>query len=248
MSSNYHTPLIPGVSRVNTVDLNKPASDLDEAIGALESGKSPVGHVHDDRYFTETELSSSGGGGAVHWDNVTNKPAAGSGDGDVVGPASNSANYIPQWDGADSKTLKNGLALVTTLGSPGADTNIPSEAAVRAAISNIVGVCFSYPSNAQPADAEAINILVPVGVTFPLNLTGSGYYAAAGPAAEAVVSIQKNGTQFATLTVAIGQASGGTWAGSATSLVAGDRLSFVFPATADTSWAGPSFMLVGDRS
>lgn len=41
----------------------------------------PSAHTHDDRYFTETELTSSGGGGTVHWDNVTNKPEVfGSGD------------------------------------------------------------------------------------------------------------------------------------------------------------------------
>jgi len=34
---------------------------------------------HDDRYFTETELSSSGGGGQVHWNNITNKPQTGTG-------------------------------------------------------------------------------------------------------------------------------------------------------------------------
>lgn len=33
------------------------------------------------------------------------------GSGDVVGPATNSDLYIPQWDGVDSKTLKNGLAV-----------------------------------------------------------------------------------------------------------------------------------------
>lgn len=31
-------------------------------------------HNHDDRYFTESELSTSGAGGQVHWNNVTNKP------------------------------------------------------------------------------------------------------------------------------------------------------------------------------
>lgn len=36
---------------------------------------------------------------------------AGGGTGDVIGPATNTDNYIPQWNGADSKTLKNGLAV-----------------------------------------------------------------------------------------------------------------------------------------
>lgn len=33
--------------------------------------------------------------------------------GDVLGPATNSADYVPQWNGADSKLLKNGLAVGT---------------------------------------------------------------------------------------------------------------------------------------
>lgn len=39
------------------------------------SGYSYLGHTHDDRYYTETELNTSGGGGQVHWDNITSKPA-----------------------------------------------------------------------------------------------------------------------------------------------------------------------------
>lgn len=33
-----------------------------------------VAHNHDDRYYTETELSTSLGGGVVHWDNISSKP------------------------------------------------------------------------------------------------------------------------------------------------------------------------------
>ena len=39
--------------------------------------------------------------------------------GDVLGPATNSADYLPQWNGANSKTLKNGLPVNAT---PGAST------------------------------------------------------------------------------------------------------------------------------
>jgi hypothetical protein len=60
--------------------------------------------------------------------------AAMPGGGDVFGPATNTHPYLPQWDGADTKTLKNGLSLVTTVGSPGADTAVPTEKAVRAAL------------------------------------------------------------------------------------------------------------------
>lgn len=38
------------------------------------TGVSLDGHTHDDRYYTETELSTDGGGGQVHWNNLTSKP------------------------------------------------------------------------------------------------------------------------------------------------------------------------------
>ena len=42
-----------------------------------------ISHIHDDRYYTETELGSSGSS-SVHWDNLTSVPA-GLADGDDVG-------------------------------------------------------------------------------------------------------------------------------------------------------------------
>lgn len=56
------------------------------------------------------------------------------GGGDVLGPATNHADYLPQWNGADSKTLKDGLAIVTTVGNPGVDTSVPTDQAVREAL------------------------------------------------------------------------------------------------------------------
>lgn len=38
---------------------------------------------------------------------------AGSGSGDVLGPATNTDSYVPQWNGANTKTLKDGLAVGT---------------------------------------------------------------------------------------------------------------------------------------
>ena len=43
---------------------------------------------------------------------LVNATPAGAG-GDVSGPATNTDGYIPLWDGADSKTLKNGIATTT---------------------------------------------------------------------------------------------------------------------------------------
>lgn len=47
--------------------------------------------------FSSGTLAATGGGGG--------------GGGDVTGPATNTDNYVPQWDGADTKTLKNGRAI-----------------------------------------------------------------------------------------------------------------------------------------
>lgn len=51
--------------------------DYDDASNFVSinvSGYSLLGHTHDDRYYTETELSTSGGGGQVHWNNITSTP------------------------------------------------------------------------------------------------------------------------------------------------------------------------------
>ncbi len=58
-------------------------TDVDaETLDGIDSADfSPLTHLHDGRYFTETELNTSGGGGSVHWDNLGAVPT-GLGDGD----------------------------------------------------------------------------------------------------------------------------------------------------------------------
>jgi len=61
----------------NTLDVVEgPGSGLDaDALDGFDSTAfSPLVHLHDDRYFTETELGTSGAGGAVHWNNLTSVP------------------------------------------------------------------------------------------------------------------------------------------------------------------------------
>ena len=69
---------------------------------------------------------------AAHFLNGQGSWATPTGGGDVIGPASNTDGYIPQWNGADSKTLKNGVELSTdgTFGD-NSDTAIPTEKAVK---------------------------------------------------------------------------------------------------------------------
>lgn len=54
--------------------------------------------------------------------------AAGAGSGDVIGPVTNTDSYIPQWDGANSKTLKNGIPTSTFAPALGADDNYVTDA------------------------------------------------------------------------------------------------------------------------
>ena len=56
------------------------------------------------------------------------------GTGGVSGPGSSSSGYIPTWNGTNGNALGAGFQPVTTLGNPGSNTSIPTEAAVRAAI------------------------------------------------------------------------------------------------------------------
>lgn len=55
--------------------------------------------------------------------------------GDVTGPSSNTHGNIPKWNGTDSKTLDDGLGVSTSIATPGVDTKVPTEKAVRDALS-----------------------------------------------------------------------------------------------------------------
>jgi hypothetical protein len=51
----------------------------------------------------------------------------------VLAPATTTENKIPQWDSTQQK-LKDGLVLVETIGDPGSHTNVPTERAIRNAL------------------------------------------------------------------------------------------------------------------
>jgi len=62
--------------------------------------------------------------------------------GDVHGPAKHGNGTVPLWDGINSRSLKDGLTVVTTVGRVGNDLNLPTEQAVREAI-DAPKVCLS---------------------------------------------------------------------------------------------------------
>lgn len=63
----------------------------------------------------------------------------GGGAGNVAGPGSSTVGNIPTWTNTLGSQIGTGLGLVTTVGNPGSNTNIPSEASVRSAIAGIGG-------------------------------------------------------------------------------------------------------------
>ena len=67
-----------------------------------------------------TELALGANGTYLKSNGVAVAPtfAVPAGAGNVVGPAANNDEYIPQWNGADSKTLKNGFAKSTLVTNP----------------------------------------------------------------------------------------------------------------------------------
>lgn len=74
--------------------------------------------------------------------------APGAASGDVVGPASSTDADIVLYDGTTGKAIKDsGTTITTSVGSPGADTKIPTEAAVRAAITDAGGGNVSGPES-----------------------------------------------------------------------------------------------------
>lgn len=115
----------------------------------------------------------------------------GAGSGDVVGPATNSADYLPQWDGANSKILKNGLAVPagglagitalnvkTDLATVKADTDIASAISLKHAS----GSDNQDLSGLQATLVSATNIKTINGVTVlgsgDLAVTGASEYLA----------------------------------------------------------------------
>ena len=76
----------------------------DEISGIVGTGSAQVAagdHTHDARYYTESELQTSGSA-SVHWGNLTNVPAGlADGDDDTLGDLSSCSNgQIAEWNGS----------------------------------------------------------------------------------------------------------------------------------------------------
>ena len=106
---------------------------------------------------------------------------------------------------------------------------------------DVAGAVLSKPE----ANAYVMRFLSPRIFSIPAGMTGSVASTSTSSTASYVLSVQKNGVAFGTITFAAGAATGTFAAASATSIVSGDILTVQAPATADTTFNNAQFTLVG---
>jgi len=133
---------------------------------------------------------------------------------------------------------------ITVWGTP-TDTQYPSAKLVSDTVKPS-GVSMSLSNGTKPGAGEVLTVIAPWSITFPTNTPNSKYYASHTPSQSVTVVVSKNGAQFGTISVS-GEGTTATFSITQTSFVAGDRLSFQFPATQDSTWAGVVILFAGGR-
>lgn len=163
----------------------------------------------------------------------------------------NTKLYLFANDTAQSLTLKTsgGSGVAVAAGDKAVlycdGTNVVEYAYVVTAVEPFDVGCTvaGTPGNAQ----ECLRIPMVRDVSFPASMTGSQSKAGTASTGNVAFSVKKNGTEFATITFNT-TATGVFAAASATSLTAGDQLTIVAPATADSTLADIGIMLKGTRT
>jgi hypothetical protein len=106
-------------------------------------------------------------------------------------------------------------------------------------------ITLAFEATEKPKASGIYNFIMPFDLTVDSDCTGSVFYNATNPSTTVTVSITKNGTEFATLTVT--SAGVATWGGTAATIDAGERIGIVF-GTQDSTWAGVVITLRGVRT
>lgn len=152
------------------------------------------------------------------------------------------------WTGLQVKTVletaEDKGSKITSWGTP-TDTQYPSAKLVSDTVKPS-GVSMSLSNGTKPGAGEVLTVIAPWSITFPTNTPNSKYYASHTPSQSVTVVVSKNGAQFGTISVS-GEGTTATFSITQTSFVAGDRLSFQFPATQDSTWAGVVILFAGGR-
>lgn len=117
------------------------------------------------------------------------------------------------------------------------------------AISALQAFDMHFMFSGQPGAGEVLlKIKARRQFTVPAGLSGSGLDADTVATAEAICSVQKNGIEFGTMTIAAAGTSATLAAASATSFAIHDILTVLAPASQDTTLADLFGAIVGVRS
>jgi hypothetical protein len=130
-NSFYHVDYSCGSNRTFAETWRVPTSVTPLSISAVVINTPPPGPG---LMFNPSQLTSGGAGTGqvLTWLGTFWGPATGSGG--ITGPGSSTVGNVPQFANSFGNSFTNGLGVVTSVGTPGADTNLATEAAVRAAI------------------------------------------------------------------------------------------------------------------
>ena len=254
------TPWVDSVTQYKAADMNAPLTEICDSVIAALALKSDTNHAHDLDYadidhtheYTYSDINHDHDLDYSDIDHIHE----GYGSGDVTGPATNTDNYVPQWNGANSKILKDGLSVVTTIGAEGVDSAIPTEQAVREALAAlpspstqiyVVAGSYGTEDDLVPDSKIIFRHKFCEGVEFAIDFSGSNMWAEVAATASTVFSITKNGSQIGTATFAISGTSATFAMASAATFNADDILRIVSPIP-DATLAGIGWALKGIRS
>ena len=112
------------------------------------------------------------------------------------------------------------------------------------AVTPVISLAGFIPGQPEE-DAQLLRLKADRAFTIPTNAAGSQSDAAVAADANTVITLEKNGSSFGTLTFSAASTVG-VWAVSATSFAIGDVLGIVGPSAADAALEGITFTIQGE--
>lgn len=228
MSDNLHTDYQDGVTTWSAIEMNAPFKELDAVLSALFRGG----------FVSVIDIAATPAVGPS--DLATYLVGAG-----ATGVWATHDDEIAVYD--DSQTAWKFITPVEGLTAYVQDENREYQYSGSAWVKKAPYVVAGFYPGVLADSALCVRHVCVFAVDFPVDLAGSYSKAAAAADAETVFSVNKNGSEFGTITFAASGSTGTFAAASATSFAAGDVLTIVAQASADATIADVDFQLKGLR-